>query len=301
MTSRARPPIARSREEALQRAGLVVGDVVAVIATALTEDLDEGVDITSEATVPKGHRSVVDFHARQPGILAGSAVAAAVFDVVSDQRCLVELPLPDGAAVDPGTLVLSVAGPTRAILTAERTALNLLGHLSGVATETAAWVEAVAGTSAEIRDTRKTMPGLRALQKYAVRCGGGVNHRMGLFDAALIKDNHVAAAGGVVEAYEAVRRRWPQVHVEVEVDSLEQLQMILRAGAAEVLLDNFTPDQLREAVAMTAGRATLEASGGLTRSSAAQVAATGVDFIAIGALTHSVAVLDIGADYRQEV
>jgi nicotinate-nucleotide pyrophosphorylase (carboxylating) len=198
-------------------------------------------------------------------------------------------------------VLLRITGPTRAVLTAERTALNLLGHLCGVATATAAWVAAVEGTGTGVRDTRKTMPGLRALEKYAVRCGGGVNHRMGLFDAALVKDNHVAAAGGVVPAYLAVRDAFPDLPVQVEVDSLEQLAAVVAAGAADVLLDNFSLDALREAVARTAGRARLEASGGLTLQSARAVAATGVDLIAVGALTHSAPVLDIGADYREEV
>lgn len=285
---------------ALVAAGLDPDAVAGVIGVALAEDLDGGVDITCEATVPADHRSNVDLVARQPGVLAGGPVAAAVFDIVGEGTCAVEQPLPDGSMLAPGTIVLSVTGPTRAILTAERTALNLLGHLSGIATATRDWVDAVAGTSAVVRDTRKTMPGLRSLEKYAVRCGGGTNHRMGLFDSALVKDNHVAAAGGVVAAYEAVRRRWPDVEVQVEVDSLDQLGEVLGAGADSILLDNFTPEQLRAAVDLNAGRARLEASGGLTLATAATVAATGVDSIAVGALTHSATVLDIGADYREE-
>lgn len=285
---------------ALAASGLDPQAVASVIAAALMEDLDGGVDLTSQATIPAAHRSVVDLVARQPGVLAGSAVAAAVFDMVSAGACVVDLLVSDGQRITPGTVVLSVAGPTRAILTAERTALNLLGHLCGVATATSHWVAAIEGTGAVVRDTRKTMPGLRSLEKYAVRCGGGTNHRMGLYDAALIKDNHVAAAGGVVPAFRAVQQLWPDVPVQVEVDSLAQLQAVLEAGATQVLLDNFTPDQMRHAVALNAGRASLEASGGLTLASAAAVAATGVDSIAVGALTHSAPVLDIGADYRQE-
>jgi nicotinate-nucleotide pyrophosphorylase (carboxylating) len=193
-----------------------------------------------------------------------------------------------------------VTGPTHSLLTAERPALNLLGHLSGIATLTRRWVDEIAGTGAAIRDTRKTTPGMRRLEKYAVRCGGGVNHRMSLSDAALVKDNHVVAAGGVAEAFDAVRRRFPGIDVEVEVDSLEQLDEVLAAGADLVLLDNFTPDQMREAVRRTAGRARLEASGGLSLDVAADVASTGVDYLAVGALTHSAPVLDIGADLRQE-
>lgn len=273
--------------------------VAAVIGRALAEDLADGVDVTSEATIPADHRCTVDFVARQPGVLAGGSVAAAVFDAVGDS-CHVVLPLPDGAALQPGSVVLTVTGATREVLVAERTALNLLGHLCGVATATRAWVDALQGTGTVVRDTRKTLPGLRVLEKYAVRCGGGTNHRMGLFDAALIKDNHVAAAGGVVAAFLAVRERFPDLPVQVEVDSLAQLHELLRVGATDVLLDNFTPAQMREAVAVNGGRAALEASGGLTLESAGAVAATGVDSIAVGALTHSAVVLDIGADYRGE-
>jgi nicotinate-nucleotide pyrophosphorylase (carboxylating) len=292
--------ISAERTAQLTAAGLDPAAVQRVIEVALAEDLPGGVDVTTVACVPADHRSQVDLVARESGVLAGGPVAAAVFDLVAEGRCAVELPLPDASRVEAGTIVLSVSGPTRDILTAERTALNLLGHLCGVATATALWAAALAGTSARVRDTRKTMPGLRALEKYAVRCGGGVNHRSGLSDAALIKDNHVAAAGGVVPALDAVRRRWPDLPLEVEVDSLEQLREVLAAGATAVLLDNFSTGQLREAVAITAGRAVLEASGGLTLAAAADVAATGVDYVAVGALTHSARVLDIGADYRGE-
>ncbi len=204
----------------------------------------------------------------------------------------------DGERVAPGDVVLTATGRTRDLLLAERTALNLLCHLSGVATSTAAWVEAIAGTGARVRDTRKTTPGLRALEKYAVRCGGGVNHRMGLWDAALVKDNHVVAAGGVAAAFERVRRQFPGVPVEVEVDSLDQLAEVVDAGADLVLLDNFTPDATAAAVALVAGRCQLESSGGLTLEVAADYARTGVDFLAVGALTHSAPVLDLGADLR---
>ncbi len=295
------PPDGAAWRHACTEAGLPTGMVESVIAAALAEDLDGGVDVTSLATLPADHRCTVDLVARVPGVVAGGPVAAAVFDIASGGACRVQVQVPDGARVEAGTAVLTVTGPTRAVLTGERTALNLLGHLSGVATATAEWVDAVAGTTARVRDTRKTLPGLRVLQKYAVRCGGGVNHRMGLFDAALIKDNHVAAAGGVVPALEAVRARWPDVEVEVEVDSLDQLRELLAAGATQILLDNFAIDELREAVALTAGRAALEASGGLRIDTARAVAETGVDYIAVGALTHSVPVLDIGADYRSEV
>jgi nicotinate-nucleotide pyrophosphorylase (carboxylating) len=193
-------------------------------------------------------------------------------------------------------VVLTARGRTRDLLVAERTALNLVGRMCGVATATRAWADALEGTRAKVRDTRKTTPGLRVLEKYAVRCGGGVNHRMALWDEALIKDNHVIAAGGVVAALERVREQFPEVPIEVEVDTLEQLDEVLAAGAQLVLLDNFTPDQMREAVARNDGRARLEASGGLTFADAAAVAATGVDYISVGALTHSAPVLDVALD-----
>jgi nicotinate-nucleotide pyrophosphorylase (carboxylating) len=206
----------------------------------------------------------------------------------------------DGDMVQVGDVLISVTGPTHELLRAERPALNLLGRLGGIASMTRVWVEAVAGTNARIRDTRKTTPGMRKLEKYAVRCGGGTNHRMSLSDAALVKDNHVVAAGGVAEAFALVRAKFPDVPVEVEVDSLEQFDEVLEAGADLVLIDNFTTDEMVEAVRRNAGRAKLEASGGLSLNVARAVAETGVDYLAIGALTHSAAVLDIGADLRQE-
>ncbi|HQR78961.1 MAG TPA: carboxylating nicotinate-nucleotide diphosphorylase [Actinomycetota bacterium] len=268
-----------------------------VIAVALAEDLGDGPDVTSLATIPAGHRSRLDLVARAAGVVAGLEVAGRVFGAVGPIE--VAYRAADGDRVAAGDVLLSAVGPTRDLLTAERTALNLLTHLSGVATATAAWVEVLGPEGPKVRDTRKTLPGLRALQKYAVRCGGGVNHRMSLSDAALVKDNHVVAAGGVTQAFTAVRERFPGLPVEVEVDSLEQLEEVLAAGADLVLLDNFTPEQMREAVSVNAGRALLEASGGLTLASAAAVAGTGVDFVAIGALTHSVTALDIGADLQE--
>lgn len=267
-----------------------------LIRAALAEDLADGPDVTSVATVPAAQRSQLDLVARQDGVVAGLDVAARVFELVGgvDVRTLAT----DGDRVTRGDVLLSATGPTRDLLTAERTALNFLCHLSGVATATAAWAEAL-GDGPRVRDTRKTLPGLRALQKYAVRAGGGVNHRMSLSDAALVKDNHVVAAGGVAEAFEAVRRQFPGVPVEVEVDSLEQLEEVLAAGADLVLLDNFTAEQMTTAVAITHGRAMLEASGGLTLEDAPAVATTGVDYVAVGALTHSVKVMDIGADLQE--
>ncbi|MGH3412458.1 MAG: carboxylating nicotinate-nucleotide diphosphorylase, partial [Marmoricola sp.] len=192
--------------------------------------------------------------------------------------------------------VMTVTGPTRGLLTAERTALNFAGHLSGVATATAAWVEALSGTGAKVLDTRKTLPGWRALEKYAVRCGGGVNHRSSLSDMALVKDNHVLAAGGVVPAYRAVRSAYPELPVEVEVDTLDQLRALLDAGCERILLDNMGLAELEQAVRLTAGRAVLEASGGLTLDRAREVGATGVDSVSVGALTHSVKAFDLGLD-----
>lgn len=264
---------------------------------ALAEDLADGPDVTSTATIPADHRSQLDLVARADGVVAGLDVASRVFAIVGPIE--VTLHAADGDRVQRGDVLLSAVGPTRALLTAERTALNLLTHLSGVATATAQWVDVLGPDGPKVRDTRKTLPGLRALQKYAVRCGGGVNHRMSLSDAALVKDNHVVAAGGVTEAFNAVRSMYPGLPVEVEVDSLEQLADVLEAGADLVLLDNFTPDQMREAVAINAGRALLEASGGLTLDNAADVADTGVDYVAVGALTHSVKALDIGADLQE--
>lgn len=284
----------------LAAAGLDPDDIESLITRAVDEDLDGGVDVTTVATVPAGQRAVLDLVARRPGVVAGVPVAAAVFSYVAGDDVSITVRATDGTAVRPGDVVLSVEGRTHDLLQAERPALNLLGHLSGIATLTAAWVDAIAGTGAAIRDTRKTTPGFRRLEKYAVRCGGGVNHRMSLSDAALVKDNHVVAAGGVAAAFDAVRRQFPGLDVEVEVDSLDQLDEVLEAGADLVLLDNFTTEQLREAVRRTAGRARLEASGGLSIDVAAEVAATGVDYLAVGALTHSAPVLDIGADLRQE-
>jgi nicotinate-nucleotide pyrophosphorylase (carboxylating) len=292
--------------DALEAAGLDPAAIEALARSAVEEDLDGGVDVTSAATVPAQQRSVLDLVARRPGTVAGIPVAAAVFDVVSGGDAQVSLVVPDGTRVEAGTVLLTASGATRDLLTAERSALNLLCHLSGVATATAQWADALEGTRAKVRDTRKTTPGLRVLEKYAVRCGGGVNHRMSLSDAALVKDNHVVAAGGVAAAFDKVRAMWPGLPVEVEVDSLGQLTEVLDAGADLVLLDNFVPDQMRLAVVMAdehaavhgVPRALLEASGGLTLADAAAVGATGVDYIAVGALTHSAPVLDIGADLR---
>jgi nicotinate-nucleotide pyrophosphorylase (carboxylating) len=284
--------------DALAAAGLDAEAIDALIRATLAEDLGGGVDVTSVATVPEDQVATMDLTARAAGVVAGIPVAARVFEVESGGHSDVTIVRTDGQRVQRGDVVLTVTGRTRSLLVCERTALNLLCHLSGVATATAAWADALSGTRARVRDTRKTTPGLRALEKYAVRCGGGVNHRMGLWDAALVKDNHVVAAGGVAEAFAMVRARFPGVPVEVEVDSLEQLAEVVAAGADLVLLDNFSPAQTAEAVALVAGRCQLESSGGLSLHVAAAYAATGVDFLAVGALTHSAPVLDLGADLR---
>jgi nicotinate-nucleotide pyrophosphorylase (carboxylating) len=239
------------------------------------------------------------FAAREAGVVAGLGVAALVFHEVMGDTVTVTDRVPDGTRVAPGDVVMRVSGPTRGLLTAERTALNYASHLSGVATATAAWVSALEGTSAQVLDTRKTLPTYRALQKYAVRCGGGVNHRFSLSDRAMVKDNHVVAAGGVVPAYHAVRAAYPELRVEVEVADLDQLRELLDVGCTEILLDNMDVATMAEAVRITAGRATLEASGGLTLERAHAVAQTGVDYISVGALTHSVRVFDLGLDLSE--
>lgn len=273
------------------------------VTRALDEDLRYGPDITTQATVAEHATTTAAMVTREPGVAAGLDLAVLVLDeVIGRDGYRITHRLDDGARLDAGDALLTVEGPTRGLLTAERTMLNLVCHLSGIATATAAWVDAVAGTDARIRDTRKTLPGLRALQKYAVRVGGGENHRMGLGDAALIKDNHVAAAGSVVAALRKVRAAAPDLPCEVEVDSLEQLDEVLAEGVGAdglVLLDNFPVWQTQIAVQRrnNAAPATrLESSGGLTLDTAADYARTGVDYLAVGALTHSVRVLDIGLD-----
>jgi nicotinate-nucleotide pyrophosphorylase (carboxylating) len=283
----------------LRQAGLDPAEVVRVVRRALEEDLAFGPDVTTNSTVPEAARALGDVIPRMSGVLAGLPVAAAVFDLVGGPDVAVVLHTADGAQAELGKPALTVTGPTRSLLTAERTALNLVSHLSGVATLTRRWVDAVAGTTAAIRDTRKTTPGLRALEKYAVRCGGGVNHRMALGDAALVKDNHVAAAGGITAAVKAVRACAPGVPLEVECDTLDQVREAVAAGVELVLLDNFPLADTRAAVDLVRGSGVrLEASGGLSLDRAAEVAATGVDYLAVGALTHSAPVLDLGFDLR---
>ncbi len=275
-------------------------EALETIRRGLDEDLRYGPDITTMATVPADATTEAALVAREAGVAAGVDIALMVLDeVLGEAGYRVRDRVEDGTRLQPGAALLRVHADTRGLLTAERTLLNLVCHLSGIATATAAWVDAVEGTKAEIRDTRKTLPGLRALQKYAVRVGGGVNHRMGLGDAALIKDNHVAAAGSVVAALRAVRAAAPGLPCEVEVDTLEQLDEVLAEDVGLILLDNFPVWQTQIAVQRRDARSPgvrLESSGGLSLDSAAEYAGTGVDYLAVGALTHSVRVLDIGLD-----
>jgi nicotinate-nucleotide pyrophosphorylase (carboxylating) len=281
----------------LRDAGLDPRAVYDAVVAALAEDLPDDVgDVTTRATIGDESYGWAVLAAREPGVVAGLGIAELVFAYVMDREVKVSDRVPDGRRVGAGDVVMRVEGPVRGLLVAERTALNFASHLSGVATATAHWVAALEGTRARVLDTRKTLPGWRALQKYAVRCGGGVNHRFSLSDMAMVKDNHVVAAGGVVPAYRAVRERFPQVPVEVEVTDLDQLRALLDEGCERILLDNMTTETMAEAVRITAGRAALEASGGLTLERAREVAATGVDFISVGALTHSVTVFDLGMD-----
>ena len=269
-----------------------------MVRTALVEDLGLAGDITSAAVIPADHRSSLVMAARQPGVVAGLDAAELAFQLVEPTITMARY-MEDGSPVRPGDIIAEITGPSRGLLTGERTALNFLGHLSGIATVTASLVEAVRGTKASIACTRKTTPGLRALEKYAVRAGGGMNHRFALNDAVLIKDNHVAIAGGVAEAIRRARAGvGHMVKIEVEVDTLEQLGEAMREGVDAVLLDNMTPAQLREAVAIVDGRAITEASGSVTLATVAAVAASGVDLISVGWCTHSAPTLDIGLDVQ---
>ncbi|GAB2971612.1 carboxylating nicotinate-nucleotide diphosphorylase [Nocardioides montaniterrae] len=286
----------------IEAAGLDPRAIYEHVALAFDEDLPGGVDDVTSAAMPDMGVAIADFNAREPGVVAGLAIAELAFRYALGDTVILSGRMADGTHVEPGDVVLTAEGPVKGVLTAERTALNFASHLSGVATATALWVRALDGTRAKVLDTRKTLPGWRALQKYAVRCGGGVNHRFSLVDRAMVKDNHAVAAGGVVPAYQAVVAANPGLRVEVEVTDLDELRAILAAGCVEVLLDNMSNDELTEAVAIRdelAPTATLEASGGLTLDRAKEVAATGVDFISVGALTHSVKVFDLGLDFRE--
>ena len=268
------------------------------VRMALLEDLGRAGDLTTDVIVPAGHRATTHLVARQTGVVAGLDLARLAFQLI-DPAIEIHLEHNDGAAVAPGDVIATIAGPARGILTAERVALNFLCRLSGIATATASVVAVVRNTRAKIVCTRKTTPGLRAIEKYAVRIGGGGNHRFGLDDAVLIKDNHVAIAGGVTEALRRARSGVGHlVKIELEVDTLDQLREALGYGVDAVLLDNMDSSTLAEAVAMVAGRAVTEASGRITPATAPQIAATGVDLISIGWLTHSVGILDIGLDFK---
>lgn len=269
-----------------------------LVRNALLEDLGLAGDVTSTAVIPATHRSRVAMVTRQPGVVAGLDASELAFQLV-DPSIVMTRHMPDGTKVAAGEMIATIEGPSRGLLTAERTALNFLGHLSGIASVTGGIVEAIAGTKASIVCTRKTTPGLRALEKYAVRAGGGMNHRFALYDAVLIKDNHVAIAGGIVESIRRAKAGvGHMVKIEVEVDTLEQLREAMAEGVDAVLLDNMTPDQLREAVDIVAGRAITEASGRITPATAAAIAASGVDLISVGWLTHSAPTLDIGLDWK---
>ena len=268
-----------------------------VVRAALAEDLGRAGDITTDAIIPAGETARAVIAAREAGVVAGLIAADLAFKLV-DPEVRLTARAPDGSEVAAGNDIAEIEGPARAILTGERVALNFIVHLSGVATATQRLVKSVAGTKARIICTRKTIPGMRVLQKYAVRCGGGLNHRFGLDDAVLIKDNHIAAAGGVTASIKAMRGRLgPMVKIEIEVDTLDQLEEALAAGAEAIMLDNMPPEMMKRAVAITNGRATLEASGGITLERVRAIAESGVDFISSGALTHSARALDLGLDF----
>jgi nicotinate-nucleotide pyrophosphorylase (carboxylating) len=284
--------------ENLRSNGLEPELVQALVDLAISEDLMGGTDVTSLATIPEIQISEIDLVTRSPGVIAGINIAALVFLSVASKKIDIELCVEDGKKVEANTCLLTAKGSTIELLTAERTALNFLGHLSGIATTTNKWVNELSGTNAKVRDTRKTTPGLRLLEKYAVKAGGGTNHRMSLNDQALIKDNHIVASGSIKSAVEKVKDKFPELEFEIEVDNLEQLNEALAVDAKLILLDNFSIEDLKKAVVTVNKKAKLEASGGITLENARKIAETGVDFLAVGALTHSAPVLDIGGDLR---
>ncbi len=280
------------------KAGLSQQMIDAAVAAALAEDLGLAGDITTAATIPATEQASGVIAARKPGVISGVDLAIAAFRQIDPAIC-VDIENGDGAAVTAGDTILTIKGPARGILSAERVALNFLGRLSGVATATAALVAAVDGASVKIVCTRKTTPGLRAFEKYAVRCGGGRNHRFGLFDAVMIKDNHIAAAGGIRNALTAARSSVGHtVKIEVEIDDLAQLNDAIEGGADIVLLDNMSADEMRSAVSAAKGRVVLEASGNVTVATVREIAETGVDIISSGWITHSAPCLDLGLDFQ---
>lgn len=284
--------------ENLRSNGLEPELVQALVDLAISEDLMGGTDVTSLATIPEIQISELDLVTRSPGVIAGINIAALVFLSVASKKIEIEICVEDGKKVEANTCLLTAKGSTIELLTAERTALNFLGHLSGIATTTNKWVNEISGTNAKVRDTRKTTPGLRLLEKYAVKAGGGTNHRMSLNDQALIKDNHIVASGSIKSAVEKVKDKFPELEFEIEVDNLDQLNEALAVDAKLILLDNFSIEDLKKAVVTVNKKAKLEASGGITLENARKIAETGVDFLAVGALTHSAPVLDIGGDLR---
>ena len=288
----------RQIEENLRRSNLEPELIKALIDLAISEDLMGGSDVTSLSTIPETQKSQLDLVSRKEGLVAGIDVASLVFYAIGKGQIQIEQKVKDGEKVNANTTLLSVIGPTIDLLTVERTALNFLSHLSGIATMTNKWVREIENTKAKVRDTRKTTPGLRVLEKYAVRCGGGLNHRMSLNDQALIKDNHIVAAGSISKAISKVKDKFPELELEIEVDNLDQLKEVLTTDVKLILLDNFSLEDLKKAVELTQTKVKLEASGGITFENARKIAQTGVDYLAVGALTHSAPVLDIGGDLR---
>ena len=282
----------------LKNLGLSPNHIFQQVKDAISEDLAGGQDLTSVATITQSQVSTADFTTRTSGVVSGLHVVAAVLEYcgVNHYEVLVD----EGAKVSAGKVLITVQGNTQKILLAERTALNFLSHLSGISTLTNQWVSEISGTKCQIRDTRKTTPGLRMLEKFAVRMGGGVNHRLSLSQAALIKDNHIMAAGSISDAFNAIKKMYPDKSIEIEVDSIDQLKEAIRLKPDLILLDNMSTDQCSEAVSITNGLVKLEASGGIAITNAKAYATTGVDYLAIGSLTHSAPALDIGLDFRKE-
>ncbi len=281
----------------LKNLGLSPNHIFQQVKDAISEDLAGGQDLTSVATITQSQVSTADFTTRASGVVSGLHVVAAVLEYcgVNHYEVLVD----EGAKVSAGKVLITAQGNTQKILLAERTALNFLSHLSGISTLTNQWVSEISGTKCQIRDTRKTTPGLRMLEKFAVRMGGGVNHRLSLSQAALIKDNHIMAAGSISDAFNAIKKMYPDKSIEIEVDSIDQLKEAITLKPDLILLDNMSTNQCSEAVSITNGLVKLEASGGITITNAKAYAATGVDYLAIGSLTHSAPALDIGLDFRK--
>jgi nicotinate-nucleotide pyrophosphorylase (carboxylating) len=270
----------------------------ALVDAALREDLGSGLDATTVATIPADQIATAQFNARKSGVVAGLFAAQAVLEIAGNSAIKFDKQISEGSKVEAGQLIFEATGKVTDLLLAERTALNFLSRLSGIATISSIWVEAVKGTNCVVRDTRKTTPGWREIEKFAVRMGGATNHRMNLSDAALIKDNHIAATGSIANAINDVRSKFPNLSIEVEIDHLDQMEEAIAGKVDLILLDNMSPDQCKLAVKQCAGRTKLEASGGITLENARDYAMSGVDFIAIGALTHSAAILDIGLDLK---